>query len=204
MDELRFNVEAWHEEWLGAYERLAMDYFAGPYGRNKVPEVPAMLVAFNPDDDGEDERAIYDCLGSFSLPGPSSDLILLMARFCQVDLFPPDKILNSPFKLSEFPEGTFLLSSLLEASFPKNTRSGIFRGHNGGILLGYEHYDEAMEDLGKNAALACVFAGLGVRLMNACRPFVDASAPDSEIIQKGENIYLCILEGKPGEEKEAS
>jgi hypothetical protein len=188
--DFRVNIEALHEAWLADYERLALDYFRRTSSGKKSKAVLVRFSSSNPDDD----LAIYECMGAFDLPWGSGRLLSYMARSSMTNMLYPDEVIGSPFPMPEFPRTTFLVSSVLEASFPKNTRTGIFRGHNGGMLVSSHSYVEAEADVGRDAALGAVFAGLGVILMSVCRSIINPSAPDSGVVDEGENVYLCILE----------
>jgi len=218
-DDLRYNVEAYHEGWLAGYEKLARQYFdSACKGKTEdalllvfcPPDVPLSQVepeVEEDDDDDEDEEnddegleawdVKFECLRSFKLPAGASNLIMAMARFSLAGLMPPDKVDKCPFEIREFPRTTFLMSALLEAGFPRNVHNGTFRGHDGGILVGYESLAELASDAGMERSLHVIFAGLGVTLMRECRATMDPWLSDAEVIDRAENIYLSIFEEKP-------
>jgi len=181
------NVEAWHEEWLSGHERLAAEYFLYRYGEGVVD---ALLVS----DETNGEGPAYTCKGMLKLPNGTSSLIFKMAKCCAADLAPPEAVRGFPFKFNRFPRASFLLSMLLEVSFPRDPRTGIFRGNNGGIIIGFDSFEEIRKGFGMRIAAHCAFAGLGVMLMRLCRSVVDPLITDEELIRRCERTYLCLFE----------
>ena len=187
--DFHLNVEAWHEEWLSGHERLAVEYFLYRYGEGAVD---AMVVSDETNGDGP----AYTCKGILKLPKGTSSLIFKMAKCCAADLAPPEAVRGFPFKFNRFPRSSFLLSMLLQVSFPRDTKTGIFHGNNGGIIIGFDSFEEIRESFGMRLAAHCAFAGLGVMLMRLCRSVVDPLITDEELIRRCERTYLCLFEAR--------
>ena len=122
----------------------------------------------------------------FTLPGGSAELINKMARSSFHSLVPRE-IDGKPV-----PEMAFALAPLLMASFPKNTRTGIFWNNAGGTLSPLK--TPSMETLEQWETDALVFAGLGVILMDQARMALNPMASDEEVIQLAENFWLGIYD----------
>src|SRR4051812_34577553 len=142
------NVEELHARWLAEYTEYAKEYLAKRHGRKEDLAAVMSLVP-------TDEFA-FEALGTFSLPAGSGRLILHMARFCRATFGKVEYLRGLDPSIKDLPEPTFCLNSLLQASFPKNTETGFFKGHDCSISAG---------DLGdpesafRSAHIA--FAGLG-------------------------------------------
>lgn len=183
----RVNVELLHERWLGEMASYATDYLGKRHGYKTSTAAVMTMVA-------TDEFA-FETLGTFNLPAGAGRLMLHMARFCRCTFGRPERIIGLPVVLDELPEPTFCLTSLLMASFPKNTETGYFKAHDCAMAVGDLGDPESAFRSGHIA-----FAGLGVMIMNASRKILSPIAPDSEVIKLGNEKYLSIIETLPKDE----
>lgn len=174
------NVEELHARWLEEMRDFAWEYQGKKHGVGMCHG-----LIFQPDDDNDSSEFIFKARGVFDLPKGSSNLCLYMARFAKCSL-PLDQMIGSAIK--ELPEATFCLQSILQAAFPRNVETGIFKPYDG--ALGSEIDDP--ESVSRHAHNA--FAGLGVIIMEAARAHLAELATDSDIMKKADGMFLSIIE----------
>jgi len=179
----RVNVEELHARWLNEFTNYAKEYLIKRHGKEK--DIGAVMTLVKTDE------FAFESLGTFNLPAGSGRLILHMARFCRSTFGRPEYI-RGLGDIEELPEPTFCLNSLLTASFPKNTETGTFKGHDCAISVG----DLGDPDAAFRSAHAA-FAGLGVILMNEVRGILSPLSPDNEVIKLADSKYLSIIETQP-------
>jgi hypothetical protein len=182
------NVEELHARWLSEYIEYTKKYLSIRHGpKNDIAAIMTLVPT--------DEFA-FQSLGAFNLPAGAGRLILHMARFCRSTFSQPEYIRGLAPDTKELPEPTFCLNSLLTASFPINTETRVFKGHDCAIATG---------DLGepdsafRSAHIA--FAGLGVILMNESRKILSPLSTDNEIVKLADSKYLSIIENKGDNEE---
>lgn len=176
------HIEREHARWLLQYEVFFQSFLKNQFG----PGVSkAAIIRFSDEKDEEYNEYIYESLGTISLPLGSDKLILTMARFCMAGLcYEPIKNLS----IEEFDVGTFCLHSLLQSSFPRNVKTNIFKGTEGGILASMLYGDLTEEEV-----LHGAFAGLGVILMEKVRLLMCPLSTDSDVLEATLGYYLTFL-----------
>lgn len=177
---MRINVDGLHSRWLGEMSEFAMQYLTEKHGSAPTKGAVVKLT-----DDSED--FIFETEGTLVLPPGTGILCLHMARFCRSSFGRPEGIVG--LDIEEFPEPTFCLSSLLRASYPRNTETGVFHGHDG--ALGVGDLDDP-ESAFRAAHVA--FSGVGVLLMDGVRALLSPLAPDAQIIKIANGKYITILD----------
>ena len=177
------NVEAWTHLWLKRYAEYVPGYMEARFGKG---EENAVLISCEDDYDGQD--LLYRSHGGFSIPLGSTELIWRMARFSHA------RLLNEDVKGTSRPPpaDTFHLASLLQAAFPKDVRTGMFKGNMAGINALEDEYDDA------ESAEHAAFAGLGVMLMGECRSILDPLATDREIVAASDEMWVGIWRSADG------
>lgn len=182
--DFNINVEYFHERCYENYIQTAMDFF-GP----KTTDAAIVCLAdesceINEIDEIEDIE--YNCIGKFRIPEKSGYLISEMAKFSLSTISCPGKI--EGLDLIDFPKHIFCLKSVLQSGVPKDTKKGIFKINNGGLLLLSTDADTDEEK--KHIA----FAGLGIIIMKAARQIISPMSTDDEIIDLSFEKYLIIPE----------
>lgn len=178
---MNVNVEELHGRWLDEMAEFAREFMKRQYAGAK-PEQAAIVTL------SHKNEYIFETLGIFDLPPGSGDIILLMARFCRCTLSPPEAVIGLPGFTEQLPEPVFCLNSLLMAAFPKNTATGVFKGHDCAICVGDLGDPEGAFRSGHVA-----FGGLGVILMNETRKILNPLAPDADVIKLADDHFLCIM-----------
>jgi hypothetical protein len=171
------NIEAWTHVWIKRYADYVPGYMLAHFG---VGKENAVLISCNDDDFGE--NLLYRSRGEFQMPLGSTSLMWKMARFSHARLLPEAVNGFGP----KPPSDTFHLSSLLQAAFPKDVRTGMFKGNMAGINALEEEYDD--EEAAEHAA----FAGLGVMLMGECRAILDPLATDRQVVAATDEMWIGL------------
>jgi len=171
------NVEAWNHLWLKRYADYVPGYMKSHFGKGSER---AILISCDDDDSGED--LLYRSHGRFELPLGSTSMVWKMARFSHARLLP--EVVKGTDEPP--PPDTFHLSSLLQSAFPKDVRTGMFKGNMAGINALEEEYDD--EEAAEHAA----FAGLGVMLMGECRSILDPLATDRQVVAATDEMWIGL------------
>lgn len=176
---LNINVEELHSRWLDEMQAFSWAYLTKKYGLKPTTAVIVQLT--------EDDHYVFETKAFFNLPAGADKLILHMARYARCTFGTPDEIRGFPKKVDVLPEPTLCLHSLLEASFPKNTETDVFKAHDGAISVGdLMHPDEVF----RSAHIA--FAGLGVILMQEIRKNLSPLSTNDEIKKMVNGKFLSI------------
>jgi hypothetical protein len=138
---------------------------------------------------------ILESHGRFLLPPRSGRLALSMARFATCTLAPPEKIIGCDYKI--IPEPLFCLHSLLQAAFPKNPDTGVFKPHDCAQSAGEIPSPDA-EFRSSNVA----FGGLGVLLMRQCQKMHGLLYSDAEILRMCDGYFVSILDDESGKHED--
>lgn len=174
------NVEACHARWLAEMREFSWEYLGKMHGTKNCL---AAIIEIPP----EAEELVYVAKYVFSLPAGSDLLALQMARFakCSDD---GGELLGVENLAKALPEATFCLNSLLLAAFPRNTRTGVIKMHDGAAGIGRpepEHYKER----GPHVA----FAGVGVIMMEKVRDYLAPLATDDNVTMLANSKYIAIF-----------
>ena len=122
-------------------------------------------------------------------------LVRPMARFTKSSVWgsPVFDGLNS-HQNNSVKDNVFCFNTLLNASYPKNAKTGVFRGNDGPSML----FEVRDNEVHLNQAPYCAFAGLGVMFYNAFKRAVDPESKltDEElVIEKTNEVFIGIIEG---------
>lgn len=171
-----FLATSFHESMFNAYEAVADIYSNGESEEAAIFEIATDQDEFR-----------YQMVGLLSLPKGSGDLMHEFCKFAKVKVGAMDGI-DGEGKwagLSDFPEETFQLEMLLNATFPRNARNGIMRAPMNGC--GTIEAPEPESELHRHQALC----GVGVRLMRATRDLIGPEMTDDDtIIAAGRREFL--------------
>ena len=170
------NVEQIHSLWLDEMVSFSWHFMAK---RHQVGACEAAIIESVPDSNNS-----YRARSIFLLPYGSDRLIFHMARFAHCSLCEPE-----PVGVDTIPDALFCLQSVLLASFPMNTATGIFRAHDGALGV-----DEMDNPACLYRAQHVAFAGVGIMLMNVCRQTFSPLAPNSEIVKLCDQKFLGVFD----------
>jgi hypothetical protein len=183
------NIEEFHARCL--FETVS---FSWKFMEEKFGNGECWGILTKPSDDEKEdvlslfeEETIFSCdvIGKIKLPYGSDRLINTMALFSKATLSHITKVNGMDWE--KLPQNTFCLSSLLQAGFPKNVLTGIFKAHDGAFSIGDQNYPDFQ---GNHVA----FSGIGIILMNETRKILSPLSPDSEIVAMTEEVFLSISE----------
>jgi len=173
------SAEAFHTACLDEMAGFAWRYMERQHGPGRSRGI---LWRFQSDND-----FIIESDGSFELPAGSGGLTSRMARFSRATISKPTEIVN--YSGEFLPEPVFSLQSVLQAAYPVNCDSNVFRNHDAGLAAG-----EPFSEEGALRTAHVAFGGLGVILMIQCRMIFGALMSNSEVIAKAENYWISILD----------
>ena len=178
---MHINVEELHSRWLDEMHAFAWAYLTQKHGIK--PSTAAIVELL------EEDNYIFDTKAVFNLPAGAGNLILHMARFSRCTFGTPDEIRGFPKRVDVLPEPTVCLLSLIEASFPKNTETDVFKAHDGAVCVGdLMHPDDAFR------AAHVAFSGLGVILMQEVRKHLSPLSTNDEIKKMCNGKFLSIYQ----------
>lgn len=177
-----YHKEELHSRWLKQLSDFAWLRMSGKL------ECRAIVASLP-----EGEDFLFESKGEFPLPWASDLLIMTMALFSKCTFLKCEGIKVGPETVPARP--IFCLSSLLQASFPKNVVTDRFKAHDGADVL---ELDETFAD--RNNWRSCekydhvAFAGLGVIMMNEVRKILNPASSDAEIIRMSDEHFLCVVQ----------
>lgn len=204
---LVINPEARHHQWFAEVERYAwrasgnkrstMAVMEGiskdePIQQFGSPEESLLNAIF------DDHRPKYQSVGKFDVPDGSSSIIYTLARHTLGS--PLSVSVLEGVELDQFPYETFCLGELLQASFPRETATGVIKHTMGGLAVTAdlvppdEQADPLNRDLMTDLGLHKVFAGLGIILMRNVRELVGPMLSDDEVVQVAKKRELYLVE----------
>jgi hypothetical protein len=183
---VKVDKDGLHELCLRSYEKFASDYltFRHVSGSQKCP----IIVDFNGNDAFE-----FEVKATVELPKFAGQLCMEYARAAQTNLsyMTPDRIIGAE-KMTSFPKATFCLFSLLQASYPRNPKTGIFKRNIGPILV-LDMQDELVTPSGNDGKEGNVaFCGIGVTLLRGFRSAICPTLSDAEAIEAADGYYVAI------------
>jgi len=185
------NIEEFHARCLNEIVNFSQNFM-----REKFGDGECWGVLTKPSDDEKEDNilslfeegdTVFSCdvIGKIKLPKGSDKLINHMALFCKSTLSHITKI--NGIDWNKLPENTYCLSSLLQASFPKNVVTGVFKAHDGALSIGDVGYPDFR-------GIHVAFSGIGIILLDETRKILAPLAPDAEIVNMTEEVFLSIEE----------
>ncbi len=181
---MKINVDSLHEVWLGKYASFGEEYLSHKYGAGTQQAL--VLVDYNGND-----RYEFEVKHRIAVPNGAGKLCLELAKAAQtyIAYLSPEDVINDDIK--EFPKSTFCLYSLLYASYPRNTKTSIFKRNVGGTLVLSMADEEISSDNDSDLARHVAFAGLGVLLHRKFRSTCP-SLSDDKAIEAADGYYISF------------
>jgi hypothetical protein len=177
----KINVEGLHESWLQQYVAFAEDHLLS------MGKQEAVFVTDYLDSDGYDVEVKH----RITVPSGAGAICLKYALAAQsyLSYMRPEHVINS--SIQEFPASTFCLQLLLQASYPRNVNTGVFRRSVAGTLV-LSMSDGELETSALETREHLVFAGIGVTLMKKFRSLVCPTASDAQAMSIANGYYVSF------------
>lgn len=175
---IKINVEELHAKWLDEMVEFAWQYMVDKHGPVSCQAHILELAS--------EEEFVFESKGVFDLPPGAGLLCLFMARFARCT-FTPDRLVG--LSVEELPEAMFCLNNLLQAAFPRNVSTGVFKAHDGAVGVGAVDDPEFRHRFPHVA-----FAGIGILMMQNVRRILSPLATDADVVKLTDGKFLAIIE----------